>query len=281
MASAAAALRDPLLPRQPGGMAGGAALALAVHAALVVALAAAVNWRTRATEVVASAELWAALPQMAAPAPAAPPLPAPPAPPPVQSPAPAIAAPAPPPQETRARPDIALERERERTKERERIEREAAAARDKAKAADAAKAKAAAADTAKAAAAAEARLAAQRAENLRRMIGQAGGPTASSPNSVGSASRDAAPSSSYIAKLVATIRTNIVYTGSPPGNPTAEVEVRAGPSGTILSRRLVKPSGVAEWDEAVLRAVDRTAALPRDSDGRVPPVLLVAFRLRE
>ena len=276
--AATALLRDPLLPRQPGGMAGGAALAIGVHAALVIALAAAVNWRTQAVDVVASAELWAAVPQLAAPPAAAPPPPPQPAPEPVAAPpAPAVVAPPAP----RIKPDIALERERDRAKERERAEREEReAAAAKAKAADAAKSKAA--DATKAATAAEeAKLAAQRAENLRRMIGQAGGPAASAPTSTGNAARDAAPSTAYIGRLVATIRTNIVFTSSPPGNPTAEVEVRAGPSGTILSRRLVKPSGVAEWDEAVLRAIDRTAALPRDSDGRVPPVLLVAFRLRE
>lgn len=282
--SATALLRDPLLPRQPGGMAGGAALAIGVHAALVVALAAAVNWRTQAIDVVASAELWAAMPQIAAPPVATSPAPQQPAPPP---PAPVAAAPAPaaaPPQAPRAKPDIALERDRDRAKDKERAAREERdAAVVKAKAADAAKNKAAdAADAAKAATAAEAaQVAAQRADNLRRMMGQAGGASASAPTSTGSAARDAAPSTAYIGRLVATIRANIVFAGSPPGNPTAEVEVRAGPSGTILSRRLIKPSGVAEWDDAVLRAIDRTAALPRDSDGRVPAVLLVAFRLRE
>ena len=284
--SATALLRDPLLPRQPGGMAGGAALAIGVHAALVVALAAAVNWRTQVIDVVASAELWAAMPQIAAPPVATSPAPQQPAPPP---PAPVAAAPAPaaaPPQAPRAKPDIALERDRDRdrAKDKERAAREERdAAVVKAKAADAAKNKAAdVADAAKAATAAEAaQVAAQRADNLRRMMGQAGGASASAPTSTGGAARDAAPSTAYIGRLVATIRANIVFAGSPPGNPTAEVEVRAGPSGTILSRRLIKPSGVAEWDDAVLRAIDRTAALPRDSDGRVPGVLLVAFRLRE
>jgi len=57
--------------------------------------------------------------------------------------------------------------------------------------------------------------------------------------------------------------------------------VRAGPSGSILSRRLVRSSGNKEWDEAVLRAIDRTATLPRDVDGRVPGVILMAFRPNE
>ena len=55
------------------------------------------------------------------------------------------------------------------------------------------------------------------------------------------------------------------------------MEVRASPTGTILSRRLVKSSGHKEWDDAVLRAIDRTAELPRDVDGRVPPELVISF----
>ncbi|MFY9511666.1 MAG: protein TolA, partial [Rubrivivax sp.] len=74
---------DALLPRPPGGMAPGAALALLVHGALVGALALGVNWRMNAPEAI-SAELWAAVPQIAAPR-AEEPLPAPaPAPPPPQ-----------------------------------------------------------------------------------------------------------------------------------------------------------------------------------------------------
>jgi colicin import membrane protein len=56
------------------------------------------------------------------------------------------------------------------------------------------------------------------------------------------------------------------------------VEVRSQPDGTISSRRLVKSSGNAAWDEAVLRAIDRTGSLPRDTDGRVPSPMIVVLR---
>ena len=36
-----------------------------------------------------------------------------------------------------------------------------------------------------------------------------------------------------------------------------------------------------DWDDAVLRAIDRTGSLPRDVDGRVPPTLIMAFRPQE
>jgi colicin import membrane protein len=124
----------------------------------------------------------------------------------------------------------------------------------------------------------EERLDRQRQANLDRLMGQVGnaGGTAG-----GSAARDAGPSAAYAGRLVATIKPNIVFTDVVSGNPAAEVEVRAAPSGTILARRLVRSSGDKDWDEAVLRAIDRTGSLPRDTDGRVPPTIVIAFRPRE
>ena len=62
--------------------------------------------------------------------------------------------------------------------------------------------------------------------------------------------------------------------------PTLEavVEVRATASGTVLSRRLIKPSGNSAWDDAVLRAIDRASPLPRDKDGRVPTSIEITFK---
>ena len=124
------------------------------------------------------------------------------------------------------------------------------------------------------------RLARQRDENLRRIMGQAGGTTGQATMQ-GSATQNAAPSASYAGKVKAAVRPNIVYTGSTAGNTAAEVEVSAAPGGTIVSRRLVRSSGNKEWDEAVLRAIDKTPAMPRDIDGRVPASLLISFRPSE
>ena len=52
------------------------------------------------------------------------------------------------------------------------------------------------------------------------------------------------------------------------------VLVKTSPSGQILSRRVVTPSGNKAWDDAVLRAVDKMETVPKDVDGRVPEVLL-------
>jgi colicin import membrane protein len=51
--------------------------------------------------------------------------------------------------------------------------------------------------------------------------------------------------------------------------------------GTIISRRLVTSSGNKAWDEAVLKAIDRTGTMPRDIDGVVPTPMLLGFKPKE
>jgi len=298
MAATAPLVQDKLLPRPPGGLAPGAALALLAHAGLLLALTYATDWRTQAP-VAVSAELWAAVPQVAAPPPAA--LPAPePAPPPPPPPAPVRAEPPP-----RPDADIATERAEKRRAETEKkrqadeaqktrelknqaqaqAQRQAEATKQQqAEAERATKAEQKRREATRELLADEARLAEQREANLRRMMGQAGpnsSPGSGNPGSRGTAAQDAAPSAAYSGRLAALIRSNLVFTGNLPDNAVAEVEVRAAASGTVLARRLVKSSGHADWDEAVLRAIDRTGRLPRDTDGRVPPLIIIAFKPRE
>ena len=301
----ALALSDPLRPQPPGGTASGAALSVLAHAVLVLALAYGVAWRVPAPQAM-SAELWAAVPQTAAPPEPAPvpPPPATPEPQPAPAPEPPRAVKAEPPPVTPPREaDIAVERERLRKEqaekaaaqaqklerarlEQEKAEKAKAAAREKAekaeKAAKAQKEQKAekerlAREEREAKAEAE-RIARQREENLKRLMGQvASGPAGSR----GTAAADAAPTANYRGLLVRAIKPNIVFADALPGNPAAEVEVRAAPGGAIIGRRLVTSSGHKEWDEAVLRAIDRTGTLPRDTDGRVPATLVISFRPRD
>lgn len=286
--SAASVSHELLLPRRPGGMVPGAALALLAHVAMFVALTTVVQWRASPVEAV-SAELWSAVPQVAAP-PAPPPSPAPR---PRPAPTPAPAPPPPPAQKAQPPapdPQIAIAQakaEREKL-ERERAERERAerqkSQREKAEREQAEKDRrqrereAEARKREQQERAAEERLAEQRQKNLERMMGQAGSGAATSS---GTAAQSSGPSASYTGRLVAAIKPNIVFTEALSGNPATEVEVRAGPSGTILSHRIVRSSGNKDWDEAVSRAIDRTGTLPRDVDGRVPPVLSIVFRPKE
>jgi colicin import membrane protein len=100
----------------------------------------------------------------------------------------------------------------------------------------------------------------------------------------GTAAQAAGPSASYGGRIVGRIRPNITFPGDVAGiigNPGAEVEVRAAADGTILSRKLLKSSGIKAWDEAVLKAIDKTEILPRDIDGRVPSELVISFRPKD
>ena len=122
----------------------------------------------------------------------------------------------------------------------------------------------------------EKQLAKMREDNMRRMQGLAGATGAE--NATGTAQRSAGPSGSYGGKVAAKVKPNIVYPDAISGNPRAEVEVRLSPDGTIVGKRLVQSSGYKAWDDAVLRALDKTETLPRDVDGRVPPSLTIGFR---
>ena len=108
------------------------------------------------------------------------------------------------------------------------------------------------------------------------LAGATGGPTAT-----GTAQRSSGPSSSYAGRIRARIKPNIVFPDELATNPSAEVEVRTSPDGTIVGRKLLKSSGVPSWDEAVLKAIDKTESLPRDVDGLVPSSLIITFRPKD
>ncbi|TXD12883.1 cell envelope integrity protein TolA [Extensimonas vulgaris] len=313
--------REPLAPPPPPGRWAAVLLSLLAHALLLAALAWGVRWKASSEQTVVQAELWAALPQQAAPRMTPPPPPPPPSP----EPAPAPHVPKPLPPVPMAAPDthdadIALERQRKREeqarqqalerareekraqakREREQREKEKAAqekaAQEKAARAKAEREKAErekaeqerlaqqkkqAEDKRKAEALAR-QLEAQRQENLRRMQSLAGanGDATATGKDLRSAG-PLGPSSSYAGKVVAKVRPNIVYPDEIVGNPRAEVEVRTAPDGTIVGTRLLQSSGNKAWDDAVLRALQKTETLPRDIDGRVPPSLVIVFRPKD
>lgn len=255
------------------------------------------------------------LSQPPTPTPAPVPTPAPPPPPPPPPPAPQVRAPEPPlPRE----PDIALEREKKlkEQKEREREQEQAKQQQLKAEAArraaqekkeleakrraeeeaearqeakekaqlearkkKEAEAKQQQADAAKKKEADARQAAADRAATLKRMQGLAG--ASGSDTATGTALKSSGPSGSYGGKVAAVVRPNVVFPDADlvSGNPAAEFEVRLAPDGTIVGTpRLVKSSGLPAWDQAALRALQKTEKLPRDVDGRVPSSLILELR---
>lgn len=294
----AAADRLEFAPPATPGVVRAVLLALLAHGLLVAALTWGVHWQREAQIVSIEAELWAAVPVAAAPRlhEPLPELVKPEKPEPEPEPEPVIQAP-PPPKPVVAPPkvDIALEQEKQRLQKQKQLaleqqqEKLKQAKLQQLKALEekrkAEQLKQALADKAKLAqekklAEQEAqRLEAQRAENLKRMSGLAG--ASGSATASGTALKSAGPSASYAGRVIARVKPNIVFTEAISSNPTAVVEVRTSPDGTIISRKLTQTSGVKDWDEAVLRAIDKTEVLPRDTDGRVPSPLLISFRPKD
>ena len=270
------------------GLLRGVSLALVMHALLIGALTWSTRWKS-STPASVEAELWSAVPQSAAPAPvkAAPPPPPPApasAPTPKPDPAPKPAPEPKPAPKEEPKPDIAIAKQRELEKkqkleaqvkreadDRQRLlnekqlkERElkdkqakelrAKAEQDKRQQTDDQQLKAA--------------LEKERIDKLARLTGGAQGR--------GAADANKGFSSGYDGRIAARIKPNITY-GGETGAFKATVEIRLANDGTILSSRITKRSGNADWDTAVLRAIEKTAVVPKDTDGRVPPYLELVF----
>lgn len=302
-ATSSALSRDPFMPRAPKVRGRAIALAVVAHALLILGLMFSVNWGSEEPATVA-AELWSATPQAAAPRAIEPPPPEvkqaePVVKPTPKPPEPVVAAKPPTPAPTPALPDpqiaiekakkedakrVAAEQEEAKKLKREKAEREReelALKKEKADKlkADQAKAEAARNEKAEKAEKADAaKQAAIRDANLKRMAGLAGATGGSTDT--GTALRSSAPSANYAGRVMARIKPNILLTDPVDGNPRAVVEVKLAPDGTIIAKRLVQSSGTKVWDDAVLRAIERTEMLPLDN-GRAPPVFEIGFRPRD
>ena len=123
------------------------------------------------------------------------------------------------------------------------------------------------------------KLEAMRQENMKRIAGMAG--ATGDENATGTAQRSAGPSDSYGGRIRGRIKPNITFTEDIASNSPAEVEVRCAPDGTIVGKKLIKSSGNAAWDNAVLKAIDKTEILPRDIDGRIHSPLVISFRPKD
>lgn len=301
-----------LKPPRPGRWLGPVGLALVAHALLMGALTWGVHWQKDEPLVSFEAELWSSVPREAAPRAVQPPPPPPPPPEPEARPEPKPEPkpeprPAPPPPPAVKQADIATAQAKKKVEAEKREQEQAkkADARRKAEALEKEKEKEAKQKAAeklaqdRKAEEQKKKLAEQkkqeqekerqaaerrrdelsdklRADQMARMMGQVG--ASGSPDARGSAARSSGPSSGYGNRVRERIRPNIRYSEEFPRKLLAEIEVRALADGTITSRRLLKSSGNAAWDDAALRAIDRTGSLPRDVDGRVPSPMIVEMR---
>ena len=276
-------------PQQPGAMRS-FVLAVLAHLVLIAALTMGLKWKRDSQDLAAEAELWSSVPQQAAPKEVVPP-PPPPQPKPV-------AKPEPKPEPKVNEADIALQQEKKRKElEAKRRQEELEREREKQKKLEAQrkqeelkkeeqrkealaeqKKKEEAQQQKKKREEEQARKLAQlREENMRRMQGLAG--ATGGPSATGTAARSSGPSASYAGRVAALIRQHTRFVDSVPGDPSVEVEIRLAPDGTIVGQpRIVKSSGNAARDEAVVRGIISTEKLPRDSDGRIYSPMIVSVR---
>lgn len=242
-------LRSPLTPDPNMNWGRSIAWAVLTHAALVLALSWGITWKHDLVATSFEVEVVSDVIQESAARAPEPELTPPP-------PAPQVNAPRPTPATT-AKPDIVDQK----AKEKKRLEEEAAK-----KKADAQEKREKALRTQ------AANDQAARLSQLTKTL-----PSATVRDGSGTAAQSSGPSAGYGGLVVAKVRPNIIYTDSTAGNPSAVVEVRAASNGLITGKRLIKPSGVPAWDQAVLRAIDRTDSLPKDKDGSVPSSLEIVF----
>lgn len=286
-----------LRPRSADGWGLGGALALGVHLMLVAALALGVRWKMTTPETV-EAEVWAEIPRAAAPE-------APPPPPPVEAP-PKVETPLveTPPEPVKAAepvpepiPDLVVEKkpkkEPKKRKHREPVEVfetdppkpikkvDKTPEKTPPKKPDPVKPEPK-----------KAQQAAKTEPSKTTSTSQSGKPgsqqnpalkgiMAQLEASLGAGSRSAGPSAAYAGRIVARVKPNIVFTDSLSGDPRAVVEVHCSPDGRIIARKLIEPSGVPAWDDAVLRAIDKTEVLPKNEQGEVPISMQLGFRYKD
>jgi len=280
---------DFLRPRETDGWRQGLLLAAVAHGGLVVALMLNMSWRTETREVV-EAEVWAEVPVAARPAAqVAPPEPVPvpeptPEPPPAPEPAPEPI-PEPPPV---PKAEVSIERqppkpvkpvkppkeffEADPPQVKKRLEQAKVKPPTPApKPVPSAPVPPAVPAVKKPSPQVAAQQERERQARLQRMMDDLSGDSLSS----------AGPSAGYAGRIKARIKPNVVFTEELAGNPLATVEVRSAPDGRIIGRRLLTRSGSTAWDDAVLRAIDRTEVLPLDEKGRIPSVMQIDFRPRD
>jgi colicin import membrane protein len=301
-------------PPPPPGTGRSLSLALLVHFLLMVALTAGIQWK-QDNSLSVEAELWSSIPMAAAPKPVEVEPPPPPPPPP---PTPKEIVKPPPAPTSNVDADIALAKRKkqlEEDKKKQELLEEQRLKKEQLKKEEEKKAKLKEKEQkdlqakelrekelkekenerkekdrkekeakklqeqkeAKSSSAAEAKkLEALRQENLKRITGMAG--ASGDENASGTALRSSGPSDSYGGRIRARITPNITFTEDITSNLPAEVEVRCAPDGTIVGKKLIKSSGNPAWDNAVLKAIDKTEILPRDIDGRIHSPLIISFR---
>jgi TonB family protein len=83
---------------------------------------------------------------------------------------------------------------------------------------------------------------------------------------------------SWNEKVTNAVKSRIVYADKDPSvNPKVEVEIELLPNGEVVNTKIIQPSGVDSWDEAVIAAIKRLRVFPKRDDGTVPRRLIIGW----
>jgi len=276
-----------IVPKEPGRWRA-FTLAALVHAALFAFLWIGVRWQSD-TPATIEAEVWSPQPREAAPLPE-----------PVKAPEPVpqvVVKEAPKPKVVEppiAKPDIALEQEKKRKaqEEKKRLEEERLAKEKKQRLEDEKQAKLKQeelkklekekADKKRKQDETDAKLLAKmRDEDMKRITG---GVTGTGGSGDAPKAQGGRASAEYGNKIAAKIKSNTIYVvpENLAGNPPVEYAVELLPDGSLRSTRKLKSSGIAGFDEAVLRAIDKSQPFPRDEKtGTVPSSVTISHKPKD
>jgi len=130
---------------------------------------------------------------------------------------------------------------------------------------------------------ADALLQQQRNDNLKRLTNQLAGQLAGTGDAVKSTGNNRVDPG-YAGKIAAKIKSNMVYVGTDngPDNPTADFVINLFPDGSLKGApRKTKSSGVPAFDDAVERAITKSAPYPADKSGKVPSTIPLTYRLKD
>jgi len=85
----------------------------------------------------------------------------------------------------------------------------------------------------------------------------------------------------YAGRIAAIVKS---HTNFPPpagvqGNPTVTIRIQLLPTGEVRDLEVDKSSGIAAFDDAVVRGIHASSPLPKDVNGKVPATLNLSYSL--
>lgn len=124
-------------------------------------------------------------------------------------------------------------------------------------------------------------LAKAREEEMKRITG---GVTGTGGTGSAAKSQGSRADSSYTQRVGAKIKSNTIYDVPEDlgGNPAVEYQVELLPDGSLRGTpKKLKSSGIAGFDAAVLRAIEKSQPYPPDKSGSVPSGFIVSHRPKD